>query len=94
MGFGRAVLGGEAMSACDKHSKNPVVGYHSCPGCEVEYLRNQISNNKDLEAAIERYAQRIYETWSAKSGYVPWVKGGNSLMQDKARRIAIYGEES
>jgi hypothetical protein len=27
------------MSACTKHTKEPVKGYHACVGCEVESLR-------------------------------------------------------
>lgn len=37
---------------------------------------------------IERKAEQIYNCF-AESGTHPWVPGGNSLMQDEARRIAI-----
>lgn len=37
----------------------------------------------DSEAA----AKALYETWSRQPQYIPWVNGGNSIMQDKARRL-------
>lgn len=36
-------------------------------------------------------AREIYEGWRDQKGWVPWVEGGNSLMQDKARREAALG---
>ena len=36
-------------------------------------------------------AREIYEGWRDEKGWVPWVEGGNSLMQDKARREAAPG---
>ena len=42
-----------------------------------------------VEAAeIEVAAREIYESWEAITDYVPWVVGGNSTMQDSARRLA------
>lgn len=40
------------------------------------------------EALLEMLSQQIYERWSGEAGYVPWVRRGNSLRQDEARRIA------
>lgn len=37
---------------------------------------------------LEIKAKAIYESWSSNPDYVPWVDGGNSLMQDEARKIA------
>jgi hypothetical protein len=37
---------------------------------------------------IENAARVIYEQWSDHPDYVPWVDGGNSLRQDKARQLA------
>jgi len=39
-------------------------------------------------AELEAKAQAIYEKWAAKPGYVEWVVGGNSVMQDEARALA------
>jgi hypothetical protein len=33
----------------------------------------------------EELAKNIYNDWTQLGGWVPWVDGGNSLMQDKAR---------
>jgi hypothetical protein len=56
---------------------------------------------KALEAKIERpagepaaldiepQARAIYEGWSAQPGFVPWVEGGNSTMQQNARDEAL-----
>lgn len=41
-----------------------------------------------LADAVEAHAKEIYATWLLKPGYVPWVNGGNSTMQDEARRLA------
>ena len=41
-----------------------------------------------LDACVEAAAKAIYEQWESHSGYVAWVEGGNSLMQEAARSIA------
>jgi hypothetical protein len=39
--------------------------------------------------ALEAAAEDIYNHWQFSfTGKVPWVKGGNSLMQEKARDLA------
>ncbi len=38
--------------ACDKHRKDPVIGYCACPGCEVEMLR---AENERLRKDAERW---------------------------------------
>ena len=41
------------------------------------------------EEALEAAAEDIYNHWQFSfTGKVPWVPGGNSLMQEKARDIA------
>lgn len=64
---------------------------------EIDRLKAEnaklIEANTELKAAVERAAQRIYETWSDSAGYVPWVQGGNSMMQQKAWRIAMGREQ-
>jgi hypothetical protein len=40
------------------------------------------------DAAREARAKTIYESWKGQPGYVPWMEGGNSLMQDRARQQA------
>ncbi|MGY2441387.1 hypothetical protein [Pseudomonas sp. SDO52101_S400] len=47
-------------------------------GAENEALRKEV---------LELEAQRIYESWALHPEYVPWVKNGNSLKQDEARRL-------
>ena len=37
---------------------------------------------------VEVVAESIYWQWSGREGFVPWVKGCNSLKQDEARSIA------
>ena len=37
---------------------------------------------------VEIVAESIYWQWAGRKGFVPWVKGGNSLKQDEARSIA------
>lgn len=37
---------------------------------------------------VEEYAIKIYNSWSYREGWVPWVIGGNSTMQTHARDVA------
>lgn len=37
---------------------------------------------------VELRAKEIYESWHAKDGFIKWVAGGNSIMQDEARTKA------
>jgi len=47
------------------------------------------AENLDLKKeAIEAMAEDIYDSWSSKDGWTPWVAGGNSDMQVEARREA------
>ena len=41
-----------------------------------------------VRAADEVRAKEIFESWRDHPQWVPWLDGGNSLMQDKARSIA------
>lgn len=51
--------------------------------------RDQLAIKEKDDAVREALAKYIYEQWASHDGYVPWVDGGNSLMQDKARAEAI-----
>lgn len=43
------------IKACDEHKKNPVMGYHSCAGCEIQMYKSerdalqQLLNARDEE---------------------------------------------
>lgn len=37
---------------------------------------------------VETLAKEIYNSWSGQVGWVPWVEGGNSLNQTRARSLA------
>lgn len=57
------------MSACDKHKETPVVGYHSCPGCEVDMLRAENARwHQNYKHLIEQHMPRTghgcEEGWS------------------------------
>jgi cell division protein FtsB len=62
------------------------------PEKALDYLKRKglqgspLRNEHDDDA--EREAQKIYESWAGHDGFVPWVKGGNSIKQDEARRLA------
>lgn len=45
-------------------------------------------SDKIREALVEAVAEAIYVQKSTQKDYVPWVDGGNSPMQNEARRIA------
>lgn len=58
---------------------------------ENEALKQQVEQGKRdavPEGLIECVARAIYMQWRDADGYLPWQDGGNSLMQDSARRIA------
>lgn len=40
------------------------------------------------DAANEAAAKKLYETWHSLPGYVLWQDGGNSLIQDEARKLS------
>lgn len=41
-------------------------------------------------AVVENTAKTVYNGWRDERGWVPWVEGGNSLMQDEAREVARH----
>lgn len=41
-----------------------------------------------IDVWLESAAKDIYDCWANRTGWVPWVWHGNSLMQDEARRLA------
>lgn len=45
-------------------------------------------NEAQRKARLEAQAEAIYNSWSGVAGWVPWVPGGNSFNQDKARGLA------
>ena len=58
---------------------------------EIEALKQQVEQGKREavpEGLIESVARAIYMQWRDADGYLHWQAGGNSLMQDSARRIA------
>lgn len=70
-------------------------GPHSAEGCRIGdrldiALRQRMPSQDDLVRAvkIEVRAAEIYATIPG-SEHHPWVPGGNSLMQDEARRRAV-----
>ena len=75
----------------------PVVETGDMPESKLlPFLRDLISGkglapDPDAELRrklIEQTAQVIYGTWCGQRGFVPWLVGGNSTMQDKARQLA------
>lgn len=42
----------------------------------------------ELADKLESLAETIYNSWASKPGFMVWVPGGNSHMQDEARQIA------
>lgn len=56
-----------------------------CLQAEMAELRKCPAHRAEL---IEAKALEIYDGWKHLTGWVPWVEGGNSTMQDTARRQA------
>lgn len=58
---------------------------------EIMDLKQQVEQGKRdavPEGLNECVARAIYMQWRDAQGYLHWQDGGNSLMQDSARRIA------
>lgn len=72
------------------HTQTQMCGF--LDGLRFRALKAKINPQpeKDKAAALEleARARAIYEGWSALTGFVPWVEGGNSAMQDEARAQA------
>lgn len=45
-------------------------------------------NEEEMRLHVEAVAEEIYSGWHDQPGFKPWVRGGNSLKQDEARRLA------
>ena len=69
--------------------------WYNCDGArlerEIEALKQQVEQGKRdavPEGLNECVARAIYMQWRDAQGYLHWQDGGNSLMQDSARRVA------
>lgn len=51
-------------------------------------LRDQAEADKKRNLEIEAEAEIIYNGWKEDKGWTPWVKSGNSHMQERARDLA------
>ncbi|WP_147479753.1 hypothetical protein [Pseudomonas syringae group genomosp. 3] len=69
-------------AAPDNDLPEKAMDYLKRKGLQGSPLRNEDDN------AAEREARKIYDSWAGHDGFVPWVKGDNSLKQDEARRLA------
>lgn len=49
------------MTACKQHTSLPVIGYHSCVGCEIEALREERDRYAAESERWERYAKVLEE---------------------------------
>lgn len=48
---------------------------------------------EDSSAELEAKAKAIYEMWAEIPGYLEWIAGGNSTMQNEARTLALRAME-
>lgn len=71
-------MNGDSYFAYDKQTPSDKPLYTSPPAPVAVVTREQ----------VEIVAESIYWQWAGREGFVPWVKGGNSLKQDEARSIA------
>jgi hypothetical protein len=69
-------------SSPDNDLPEKALDYLKRKGLQGSPLRSERDDSAELEA------QKIYDSWAGQDGFVPWVKGGNSLKQDEARRLA------
>ncbi|MEO4015522.1 MULTISPECIES: hypothetical protein [Pseudomonas] len=75
-----------------KHTQLQMCGF--LDGLRLKTMKaTQDAPEEPTEPSIEAEARVIYESWSAQPGFRPWVDGGNSAMQDKARVEARRGLE-
>lgn len=96
------VFRAEVQAICESgkhrtmHTQSQMCGF--LDGIRFAALKAKIEPQPKQEYAValelESKARAIYESWSAQSGFVPWVAGGNSDMQDKARAQARRATEA
>lgn len=69
-------------------------GMNFCHSCGKQVAVSEVMSDRQVDDnssdELESKALAIYEGWSNEPGYKPWVAGGNSLMQDRARAIARH----
>lgn len=74
-----------------RHTEKFIESKFSALRADNEALKQQVEQGKREaapEGLIESVARAIYMQWRDADGYLHWQAGGNSLMQDSARRIA------
>lgn len=83
------MLGAADSSTISETMKAQLDLIHSRPETKIDKHGKPMAVTQETpfanETAIELMAQVLYESWAEERGYVPWVKGGNSTMQDQAR---------
>lgn len=57
---------------------------------ELIKLRDQSEADKKRDLEIEAEAEIIYNGWKEEKGWTPWLKSGNSHMQERARDLARF----
>ena len=90
------VFRAEVQAICESgkhrtmHTQSQMCGF--LDGIRFMALKAAVEPQPDpvatVSAELEAKAQAIYEEWSAKPGYLEWVAGGNSTMQNEARALA------
>lgn len=74
-------------------------GYVLIPTAKFEKLRLAEEalpcDDRETRFANDAAAKALYDTWSYRDGWVPWVERGNSQMQDVARtNVAILAAKT
>jgi hypothetical protein len=75
------------------HTQLQMCGFLDGLRCKALAARIEVVDVAPAAPDIEPQARAIYESWSTQPGFVPWVDGGNSTMQQKARAEARRGLE-
>lgn len=77
------------VPACTCHPDDRPVG--DCPRQHAasDCLKVRHPVERPDRFANDAAAKKLYDTWSNKPGWVPWVERGNSLMQERARREVL-----
>ena len=79
-----------------KHTQLQMCGFLDRLRGEALEANIDLCEDGSVALQIEAESRAIYESWADQPGFVPWMEGGNSTMQEKARAEArrVFAETS
>lgn len=76
------------LSMGDSQRGDLIGAYFGVDPVELEKEKRKMLDDLRRTHEIEVRAKEVYNSWKIEDGWVPWVEGGNSTMQERARNWA------